>query len=120
MEGAVVPLGIGPSSHHERDLLTRRDRAYEPRPSGCGTPSPTLPHGRGSSEGGRSALVPGQFHRPDFAGLAAAIDTQRTLDRQPQDKLAALPWFAVEQDVAAVLAQDLAADGQTQARPLRP
>ena len=47
--------------------------------------------------------------------LRRPVAPRRATQRQPQDERTALPHRALDQDVAAVLAQDLAADRQAQA-----
>src|SRR5262249_21144859 len=54
-----------------------------------------------------------------FGRRNARLRAEGAAQRQPQNELGALAGRALHQDVAAVLAQDLAADGQPQARPLR-
>src|SRR5579872_3033441 len=61
------------------------------------------------------------FRRQDGkAGGSAARVVAGVAQRQPQREEAALADFALHEDVAAVFAHDLAADGQAQPRAARP
>src|SRR5262249_26150502 len=60
------------------------------------------------------------FQRRQVGAGAARVDAQGALDRQPKGKKAPLAQLALDQDVAAVLAENFAADGQAQAGALGP
>src|SRR5439155_9010070 len=58
-------------------------------------------------------------HRRHVRVRLPEIDRQRALHRQAQDESASLARLALHDDVAAVLAEDLATDRQSQAGALR-
>src|SRR5688572_6340481 len=66
----------------------------------------------------RSVFLRPRGHDRGFAAGGGGV-LEGTGDRQPQDERAADADFAVEDDIAAVLAEDLAADGKSQPRAAR-